>query len=161
MARLRSPYTLRAAGPADAALVAYHRAAMFRDMGQVGPADMAALESASQAYLTPSLARGEYLGWLVEHEGEVVAGGGLVVHELLPRPGYLAGGSEAYVLNVYCEPAHRRRGLARALMKTILDWCRERRIARISLHASDEGRPLYDSLGFAATNEMRLELADG
>jgi hypothetical protein len=26
------------------------------------------------------------------------------------------------------------------------------------LHASDEGRRLYEKLGFAATNEMRLRL---
>jgi GNAT superfamily N-acetyltransferase len=65
------------------------------------------------------------------------------------------------VLNVYCEPPHRRRGLARALMDAILDWCRERSISRVSLHASDEGRPLYEGLGFTATNEMRLERVSG
>ena len=154
---MRSPYAVRSADRADAAVVAHHRAAMFRDMGQVEPAEMAALESASCEYLTQALEKGEYVGWLVVCAGEVVAGGGLIVHELLPRPGHLSGGEEAYVLNVYCEPPHRRRGLARALMETILDWCRGRRISRVSLHASDEGRPLYEGLGFTATNEMRLE----
>jgi hypothetical protein len=28
----------------------------------------------------------------------------------------------------------------------------------VSLHASDFGRPLYESLGFRPTNEMRLKL---
>jgi len=28
----------------------------------------------------------------------------------------------------------------------------------VTLHASDKGRPLYESLGFEATNEMRLKL---
>jgi len=28
----------------------------------------------------------------------------------------------------------------------------------VTLHASDKGRPLYDSLGFEVTNEMRLNL---
>jgi hypothetical protein len=27
----------------------------------------------------------------------------------------------------------------------------------VILHASDEGRPLYEKLGFEATNEMRLK----
>lgn len=30
--------------------------------------------------------------------------------------------------------------------------------ARVSLHASVEGRPLYEGLGFEPTNEMRLGL---
>jgi len=29
----------------------------------------------------------------------------------------------------------------------------------VYLHASDEGRPLYESIGFDATNEMRLDLS--
>jgi len=28
----------------------------------------------------------------------------------------------------------------------------------VVLHASPEGRPLYEALGFAATNEMRIQL---
>ena len=49
---------------------------------------------------------------------------------------------------------HRQRGLARRLMQTMLDWCKQHQIANVVLHASDEGRPLYQSLGFVSTNEM-------
>jgi hypothetical protein len=31
-------------------------------------------------------------------------------------------------------------------------------LVAVFLHASDEGRPLYESLGFKATNEMVLRL---
>jgi hypothetical protein len=34
-----------------------------------------------------------------------------------------------------------------------------RRIRRVVLHASDQGRPLYERLGFVPTNEMRLQPA--
>lgn len=152
-----SLYSVRAATVADAAVIARHRAAMFRDMGVLGDSDVPALEAASRDCLPRALAARDYLGWVVEHNGEVVAGGGLVLRPLLPRPGAPQGGQEAYVLNVYTEPEHRRRGLARQLMQVILAWCEARRIARITLHASDDGRPLYDSMGFVQTNEMRLE----
>lgn len=152
-------YRVRAATAADAAVVAHHRVAMFRDMGVLGAADGAALEVASRLYLARALADGEYRGWLVEADGVGVAGGGLVLRLLLPRPGYLDGGTEAYVLNVYTEPAHRRRGLARRLMDAILVWCDAEEVSRVSLHASDEGRALYAALGFAATNEMRRDSA--
>jgi len=55
---------------------------------------------------------------------------------------------------VYTDPAWRRRGVARAVMEAILAWCRRRRFTRIRLHASDLGRPLYESLGFAPTREL-------
>jgi len=148
-------YRIRIATAADAAVIAHHRAAMFRDMGVLPEDAVAALSAATRAHLATALPSGMYRGWLVECDAEIVAGGGLLVQPMWPRPEALAGGEEAYVLNVYTEPAHRRRGVARALMDAMLAWCRARGITRFALHASDEGRPLYESLGFIGTNEMR------
>jgi GNAT superfamily N-acetyltransferase len=60
------------------------------------------------------------------------------------------------VLNVYVEPGWRRRGVARLLMQHVLGYVRAQGIARCTLHPSAEGKPLYESLGFAPTREMRL-----
>ena len=149
-----APYAIRPARPEDVAIVVRHRIEMFRDMGVLPDHDCAALERGSRRFLQRAIPAGEYRGWLAERDGTVVAGGGVVLRPLLPRPGHNDGGVEAYVLNVYTDPAHRRRGLARALMAAILEWSRAERVARVTLHASDEGRPLYQSLGFTATNEM-------
>jgi hypothetical protein len=43
-------------------------------------------------------------------------------------------------------------------MDTIIDWCRERKMKLLFLHASKDGWALYESLGFKPSNEMRLEL---
>jgi GNAT superfamily N-acetyltransferase len=152
-----SGYAVRRATVTDASVIAHHRVAMFRDMGVLAEPEAPALHVASHAYLTTALQSGEYLGWVIEAQGQVVAGGGVLVRPLLPRPECTRGSAEAYVLNVYTEPLHRRRGLARQLMQVILDWCAARAITRVSLHASDDGRPLYAALGFLQTNEMRLE----
>jgi GNAT superfamily N-acetyltransferase len=149
-----APYRIRAATVGDAATIARHRVLMFRDMGIELGDDAAALESTSRDYFEGAVADGRYRGWMADLDGAVAAGGGLILRELLPRPGHVRGGIEAYVLNIYTEPTHRRRGLARALMHAMLEWTAGRGIARVTLHASDEGRPLYESLGFAATNEM-------
>jgi GNAT superfamily N-acetyltransferase len=45
-------------------------------------------------------------------------------------------------------PDHRRRGHGRALLAKVINGYRERGIARFYLHASEAGRPLYESLGF-------------
>ena len=152
-----SDYRIRVATAADAAVIARHRVAMFRDMRALDERDAGALHDAALDYLGRALASGAYRGWVVEHDGTVVAGGAIIVSPGLPRPENLRGDDEAYLLNVYTEPAHRRRGLARRLMEEMLAWCRARGIARVVLHASDDGAALYASLGFTPkTNEMQL-----
>lgn len=60
------------------------------------------------------------------------------------------------MLHIFTEPAWRRRGLAELLMRHVLEWARNQRLDRLVLHASAEGRALYERLGFVATNEMRF-----
>jgi len=154
-----SPYTIRRAVVGDAAAIARHRVAMFRDMGALEERDAEPLAAASRAYFEAAIPSGQYAGWVVDSEAKTIGGGGLLVHRGLPRPDNLAGGDEGYLLNVYVAPEHRRRGLARRLTETMVAWCRERGLARVTLHASDDGRALYESLGFRAPgNEMRLVL---
>jgi GNAT superfamily N-acetyltransferase len=77
------------------------------------------------------------------------------LHRLLPRAGELGLRQEAYIVNVYTEPEHRRRGLSRRLMEEVIAWCRANGMTRITLHASRAGRRMYEDLGFVTTNEMR------
>jgi GNAT superfamily N-acetyltransferase len=149
-------YTIRLATVHDAATIARHRAAMFLDMREVSAEQAAILRAESEPWLAGLLARGDYLGWVCEQGSAIVAGAGILIQEVGPRPGCYRTGPAAHVVNVYTEPSHRRRGLARRLMLTILDWCRDHEMFQVTLAASDEGRPLYESLGFEATNDMRL-----
>ena len=155
-------FVLRRAPPSDAALFAEHRVAMFREMGSIQPAWETALRTTSRAYFVAAIASGEYVGWVALEAGAPetpLAGAGVQLRSLLPRPNArgdgLLLGREALVLNVYTEPAWRRRGLARRLMAEIIRWAATAGVVRLVLHSSTEGRPLYESLGFAATNEMR------
>jgi GNAT superfamily N-acetyltransferase len=153
---------IRRATAADAATIAHQRSCMFLDMGQLAADEVEAVERVTHEQLEPLLASGEYLGWVVEIDGAVVAGAGVFLHRLLPRLENPDGRPEAYVLNVYTDPVFRRRGLARKLMETIRDWCAEEGLPRVSLHASNAGRPMYEQLGFRVSNEMRLEIgSDG
>jgi GNAT superfamily N-acetyltransferase len=148
---------VRLATIGDAAAIAGHRARMFQEMGSLSDAEAPAIEAETRAQLEALLASGEYRGWLIERDNAIVAGAGVFLHRLLPRHGNPEGRPEAYILNVYTEPAHRRRGLARRLIEEILAWCLEQGIPRASLHASVYGRSVYERLGFAPTNEMRMD----
>ena len=59
------------------------------------------------------------------------------------------------MLNVFTERAWRRRGLAKLLMEHVIAGARTAGVTTLVLHASAEGRPLYEALGFSPTNEMR------
>lgn len=147
---------IRRAVLTDAPIMAQYRAAMFRDIGWANEQDAAAIEAAALPVMQELLARDEYLGWVVECAGQVVGCGGVQMRRLLPRPGHLQGGAEAYILNVYTRPEYRRQGLARKLMEEIIGWAKQSGCARITLHTSEDGRALYESLGFVRTQEMRL-----
>jgi hypothetical protein len=40
-------------------------------------------------------------------------------------------------------------------MRVLMGWAAAQGTDRVVLHASNAGRPLYESLGFHTTNEMR------
>jgi GNAT superfamily N-acetyltransferase len=154
-------YSIRQATTSDSAIIAHHRVAMFQDMGEV-PTDALSSELllTSIAALTALFREGSYVGWLAIDTGErVIAGAGAHIKPQLPRISHdgagVAGMPIALVVNVYTEPAWRRKGIARALMQRIMGWATTQGIDRVLLHASDAGRPLYRSLGFVPTNEMR------
>jgi len=151
-------FTLRRASTADLETLAAHRRNMFRDMGYTDEAAMDTMSEKFRAWLLEHLNEGDYLAWLVTApDGSIAAGTGLW---LMDWPPHMVGQGErrGNILNVYTDQDFRRRGLARELMKAVLAWCSENRIDTIILHASADGRHLYESMGFTPTNEMRLRL---
>jgi ribosomal protein S18 acetylase RimI-like enzyme len=150
----------RPATPADAELIAQHRAHMFADSGQATLESMTEMSANFVAWVRPRLADERYLGWLVEDGGAVIAGAGMWImdfppHWMDPEP------SRAYLLNFYVDPAFRGRGLAQTLLDITLAEARRRDIQVVSLHASKFGRPIYERSGFEPTNEMILRAGKG
>ena len=146
-----------------AAVLARHRAEMFRDMGQLDDANYAALFRASADYFRKAMASGEYLAWVAtpfSAPDAPIAGAGLQLRNLLPRPGDATGpvvvGPEGIVVNVFTERQWRRRGVAALLMQEVMAWVRAHGIRRLVLHASRDGRALYENMGFVPTTEMRF-----
>ena len=154
-----STYQIRSATPQDLEILLHHRRRMFEDMGFNDPAALDTMLSISTPLLKRGLMDGTYRGWLAEAAGAgIVAGGGVIILKFQPHPVDPVP-RRAWVVNMFTEPEHRRHGLARRLMETMLAWCRAEGMRFLYLHASDHGRPLYESLGFESTNEMRITLA--
>jgi ribosomal protein S18 acetylase RimI-like enzyme len=137
------------------------RRMMFEAMQAATPAKLDTAESVWAVYFAEAIPAEAFHGWLaVTSEDEVVSVCGVVIDQHPPTPGNPSG-RIGYVMNVVTVPEHRHRGLARCLMQTALQWLDERGIRRVTLHATDVGQSLYESLGFEPVpNEMRLEKSE-
>jgi GNAT superfamily N-acetyltransferase len=155
-----TPYTIRPATIADAATLGALRAAMqieFAAPGALTPARVAALNAAAERYYATHTERGTVRSWLaVTAAGEPIAAASALLYEQAPSLSHPAPRPVAYVFGVYTDTGHRRRGLARALMRELLAWARESGVEKVELRASDAGRQLYEGLGFQAIEVLRL-----
>jgi GNAT superfamily N-acetyltransferase len=156
---LAADYRVRPATLADADVLVRHRVGMFTDMGIV--LDAAALEAAFRAWLAEMMPAGTYRAWLVETaDRRVVGGGGITILPWPPGPRY-PGDRLAFVYNVYTDPPHRRRGLARLVMNAIHAFCLDAGITSLALNASEDGQPLYKALGYVESPSPMMFLSIG
>lgn len=76
----------------------------------------------------------------------------------IPTPGHPTG-KRAHLMNVYTAPGFRRRGLAKRLLTLLHREAEKRGVTEITLDATDDGRGLYESMGYAASDEaMYLDI---
>lgn len=155
-------FQVRRATAEDARIIAWHRARMFEDMGDVSADAFEILRTKAGTRLKEWIDNGKYVGWLAMlfDKPEVIVGGaGVQLQPILPRPvdvGTIGEGRQGVIVNVFTEPQWRRHGIAGLLIKEILNWSKSEQIDRLILHASNEGRSIYKKLGFVASNEMRF-----
>jgi GNAT superfamily N-acetyltransferase len=149
--------TIREAVPSESAIVLHHRRSMFHDMGEGTAAELDQMVDVAHPWLAQALADRSYRHWLaLDVSGRVAGGGGVLLSPWPPSPQFPCT-QRAVILNVYTEPEFRKRGIARQIMQAILEWLQQQGFGAVNLHASNEGRLLYEKLGFEPTNEMRLK----
>ncbi len=150
-------YGIRRASSDDLNTLVEHRRAMFFDMGYLDQAALDSMAAKCHDWLLTRMNRGEYLAWLaIASDQSIVAGTGLW---LMDWPPHMVGsGVRGNILNVYTAVEHRRLGLAGELVNAAMQWCRSNGVDVVVLHASLDGRRLYESMGFVVSNEMRIRL---
>lgn len=149
---------IRPLDPDDLDLICRHREAMFQEAG-FAAATLRTMTQHFRDWLRPRLADGSYLGLLAVDGGRPVAGVGLMLIDWPPHPAHPALDKRGYVLNVYVEPGHRKRGLATRLMALGEDELARRGATFAILHATEAGRPLYQREGWRPTSEMSKVIA--
>lgn len=94
----------------------------------------------------------EHLGrdlhaYVIREGGSIVSCALLLVTEKPMSPAFITG-KTGTVLNVYTRPESRRKGCARQLMESLLRDAQEMDLSVVELKATEDGYPLYLSVGF-------------
>ncbi len=99
-----------------------------------------------------------HFGW--RENGEIVASAGVMIRNDFPA-NTLKPRRYGWIMDVYVRPEHRRHGHARRLTEHTLAWLRAKGVVFARLYASEQAKQvrLYEKLGFAFSNEMRLHLS--
>lgn len=146
---------IRRARRSDLATLVAHRSAMWREIGGHSEAAVALEARAYRRWLRRALSRRRLVAWVATgRDGEPAGSGCLWFVEAQPRPRELAP-LEPYLLSMYTHPAYRGRGIASAIVQAASTLARRRGYGRVTLHASEAGRPVYRRLGFERSWEMR------
>lgn len=117
-------------------------------------ADEALLESNRRYYMTHIPDR-SHIALVASIDGIDCGCGAVCFSEELPSPDN-SDGKCAYLMNIYVREAYRNRGIAHRIVRRLLDLAAERGCDKIYLESTDDGRPLYQSLGFRNMTDMMI-----
>jgi|AGTN01.1.fsa_nt_gi N-acetylglutamate synthase and related acetyltransferases len=139
--------TYRKATPADiGALIELRFAYLAEDCGEVGEEERKAISSQLSDYFKRQIGN-NFSAYLAETDGKPIAAVYMAVAEKPANPAFITG-KTATVLNVFTYPEYRRKGVATRLLKMLIDEAKTMNISYLELSATDDGKPLYEKLGF-------------
>ncbi|MTI44484.1 ribosomal protein S18 acetylase RimI-like enzyme [Roseibium hamelinense] len=151
--------TLRPVAPSDCDLICRHRHDLFLATGDE-EATKAALSPAYRNWQQQALQSGVYFGFIAEVGRDAVGGVGLMVIDWPPHQLHPEVRQRGYVLNVFVEPDHRGKGIAKRLMAASDAAFKERGVKHAVLTATAQARPLYERDGWRQTAQMTKKSAD-
>jgi GNAT superfamily N-acetyltransferase len=140
--------TYRKAVLSDAEKLAEIRSFFLKELiNETSEEDRIIFEQANLEYFRKALGDNTFIAWLAIDNEEIIATSGLSFSVVPPFPNVLDG-KVAYIMNMYTFPMYRNRGIGAELFKKIVDEAKQLGYKKITLNASDMGRPLYEKYGF-------------
>lgn len=91
--------------------------------------------------------------------GKAVGCATLCFIKLIPTADHPTG-VRAHLMNVYVDESYRRQGIAKEMLTLLLAKAKDKGVTGVTLDATESGKPLYEALGFRASNEhMELKIS--
>ena len=147
---------LRRAGAQDVPLLTDLRKAVLIAANKLpADADLSHLDGPCAAYFADE---GKHTTILALDGDKIVGVGSADYHTEMPTCANPSGRC-AFLMNIYTDPAYRRKGIAARIVGALVEDARARGAGSVLLEATDMGAPLYRKLGFVdAKGYMRLNL---
>lgn len=154
---LKHQYNVVLGGVENLDLLVKHRLQMWVEIHPERFREIEASRNATRQWIENKLQEGKLVAFLARMDGgDMVGSGCLWLREEQPRPG-VTRLEVPYLMSMYTEKEHRRFGVASRIVIAAIEWCKSHSYERIVLHASKDGKPVYEKLGFSVTDEMRLK----
>ena len=111
-----------------------------------------------QEYFTKAIPSGDFVAWVAERDGKIVATSGMVVWQKPAIYGGVESGRLGYLLNFYTIPTARGKGIATKLLDELIKEARLLGLRYLHLHASKDGESIYRKAGFVEPHMPELAL---
>jgi GNAT superfamily N-acetyltransferase len=149
--------TYRKAILSDAEKLAEIRSLFLKEMNNVtSEEDRIIVEQANLEYFRKALRDNTFVAWIALDNEEIIATSGLSF-SMVPPFYSILDGKVAYIMNMYTFPVYRNLGIGTELLKKLIDEAKQLGYKKITLNATEKGRPLYEKYGFRDTqNEMEF-----
>ena len=116
------------------------------DNGSLDAQDLAAIKGDLPGYFQAHLNKDLFV-YVIRDGQNIVSCAFLLIVEKPMSPAFI-NGRTGMVLNVYTCPSYRRKGCAKRIMEALLSEAKKMEISVIELKATEDGYPLYRSVGF-------------
>lgn len=113
----------------------------------------AELLRANRDYYLNHIADGEHLAVIATYDGLEAGCGSICLSDELPSPDNPSGHC-AYLMNIYVRKPFRQHGIAHTIVKYLIQAALKHGCGKIYLETTEDGRPVYTSLGFGDMSDM-------
>ena len=134
-----------------------HHIKMFEEIwerkGQkIETAKLKEIEKAYSEKLEKQIPAGNCKAWVFKNGNQLAASGAISIVSYAPVPND-TNHIIAYLHSMYTEKDFRGRKYAKSIIERAIQYCKENGINRVVLNTSDDGKPVYEKVGFVLSAE--------
>ncbi len=111
--------------------------------------------TANREYYEAHVADGSHMAFVAVDDGAEAGCGAACAYDEMPSPDNPSGRC-FYIMNMYVRPGFRHEGVAKALLRHLIDEAHRRGCGKIYLETTDMGRRLYAHIGFRDMKDMMI-----